>query len=84
MNASDVAAELDRRIAAALKATAGILGPLRDAVDRLNDIHNLFRAQLASGKMTDADYAKKARELLNILGDFDGLIADAVNGIPQQ
>ena len=61
MNASDVAAELDRRIAAALKATAGILGPLRGAVDRLNDIHNLFRAQLASGKMTDADYAKKAR-----------------------
>ena len=53
-------------------------------MDRLNDIHNLFRAQLASGKMTDADYAKKARELLNILGDFDGLIADAVNGIPQQ
>ena len=43
-------------------------------MDRLNDIHNLFRAQLASGKMTDADYAKKARELLNILGDFDGLI----------
>ena len=84
MNASDVAAELDRRIAAALKATAGILGPLRGAVDRLNDIHNLFRAKLASGKMTDADYAKKARELLNILGDFDGLIADAVNGIPQQ
>ena len=84
MNASDVAADLDRRIAAALKATAGILGPLRGAVDRLNDIHNLFRAQLASGKMTDADYAKKARELLNILGDFDGLIADAVNGIPQQ
>jgi hypothetical protein len=84
MNASDVAAELDRRIAAALKATAGILGPLRGAVDRLNDIHNLFRAQLTSGKMTDADYAKKARELLNILGDFDGLIADAVNGIPQQ
>ncbi|MGC1947815.1 MAG: hypothetical protein WA679_09680 [Pseudolabrys sp.] len=84
MNASDVAAELDRKIAAALKATAGILGPLRGAVDRLNDIHNLFRAQLASGKMTDADYAKKARELLNILGDFDGLIADAVNGIPQQ
>ncbi|MGC1621936.1 MAG: hypothetical protein WA759_03940 [Pseudolabrys sp.] len=84
MNASDVAAELDRRIAAALKATAGILGPLRGAVDRLNDIHNLFRAQLASGKMTDADYAKKVRELLNILGDFDGLIADAVNGIPQQ
>ncbi|MGC1704377.1 MAG: hypothetical protein WA764_07975, partial [Pseudolabrys sp.] len=67
-----------------LKATAGILGPFRGAVDRLNDIHNLFRAQLASGKMTDADYAKKARELLNILGDFDGLIADAVNGIPQQ
>ena len=84
MNASDVAAELDRRIAAALKATAGILGPVRGAVDRLNDIHNLFRAQLASGKMTDADYAKKARELLNILGDFYGLIADAVNGIPQQ
>jgi hypothetical protein len=84
MNASDVAAELDKRIAAALKATAVIMGPLRGAVDRLNDIHNLFRGQLASGKMTDEQYAEKARQLLNIVGDFDGLIADAVNGIPQQ
>ncbi|MGA8423399.1 MAG: hypothetical protein WB691_27145 [Pseudolabrys sp.] len=84
MKSGDVATELDKRIAAALKTTAGIMGPLRGAVERLNDIHNLFRAQLASGKMTDADYAKKARELLNILGNFDGLIVDAVNSIPQQ
>ncbi|MGB8676159.1 MAG: hypothetical protein WCD59_00395 [Pseudolabrys sp.] len=84
MKSGDVATELDKRIAAALKATAGIMGPLRGAVERLNDIHNLFRAQLAYGKMTDADYAKKARELLNILGNFDGLIVDAVNSIPQQ
>ena len=84
MNAGDVATQLDKRIAAALKATAGNIGPLRGSVDRLNDIHSLFKAQRASCKMTEAEYAEKARELLNILGNFDGLIVDAVNSIPQQ
>ena len=76
MNAGDVTTQLDKRIAAALKATAGIVGPLRGAVDRLNDIHNLFKAQCASCKMTEAEYAEKASRLLDILGDFEGLIAE--------
>jgi hypothetical protein len=80
MKANDIAVELDKRIAAALKATAGTIGPLRGTVDRLNDIHNLFKAQLASGKMIDEQYAEKARELLNILGNFEGLIADVASG----
>jgi hypothetical protein len=80
MNASDVATELDNKIAAALKATAGIMGPLRGAVDRLNDIHNLFKAQLASGKMTAEEYAEKACQLLDIVGNFEGLIAEVVHG----
>ena len=76
MNANNIATELDNRIAAALKATAGIIGPLRGTVDRLNDIHKVFKAQLASGQSTDEQYAEKARELLNILGDFEGLIRE--------
>ena len=52
------------------------VGPLRGSVDRLNDIHKLFKAQRAYCKMTEADYAKKATQLLDILGDFEGLIAE--------
>ena len=75
-----VATELDRRIAAALNATAGSTGPLRGSVKRLNYHHKAFKAQLASGALTDAEYAKKAGGLLNILSNFDGLIAEAANG----
>jgi hypothetical protein len=53
---------------------------LRGAVDRLNDIHNLFKAQLASGKMTAEEYAEKACQLLDIVGNFEGLIAEVVHG----
>ena len=45
-------------------------------MNRLNSIHKALKAQLASGDLTDAQYAQKARELLNILGNFDGLIAN--------
>jgi hypothetical protein len=76
MTANDIAAELDKRIATALKATSGSIGPLGGAVDRLNDIHTVFKAQFASGQFTDEQYAAKGRELLSILGDFEGLIAD--------
>ena len=76
MNAGDVATRLDKRIAAALKATAGTIGPLRGSLDRLNDIHNLFKAQRTSSKMTEAEYTEKAIQLLDILGDFEGLIAE--------
>ena len=76
MNAGDVATQLDKRIAAALNATAGNIGPLRGSVERLNEIHHLFKAQCASRKMTEAEYAEKASRLLDILGDFEGLIAE--------
>lgn len=84
MNASDVATELDNKIAAALKATAGIMGPLRGAVDRLNDIHTTFKAQLASGHFTDEQYAQKAGGLLNILTNFDGLLAEVADARSRQ
>ena len=79
-----VATELDRRIAAALKATAGSIGPLGGTVNRLNSIHQALKAQLASGQLTDAQYAQKVRELLNIVGNFDGLIAEVANGTSQR
>ena len=75
-----VATELDRRIAAALKATAGSIGPLGGTVKRLNSIHKTLQAQRASGQLTDAQYAKEAGGLLNILSNLDGLIAEVAMG----
>ena len=75
-----IATELDRRIAATIKATAGSTTPLGGAVNRLNKIHKDLKAQLASGELTDAEYAKEAGGLLNILSNFDGLIAEVANG----
>jgi hypothetical protein len=49
-------------------------------VKRVNKIHKDLRAQLAAGLLTDAEYAKEAGGLLNILSNFDGLIAEAANG----
>ena len=74
-----VATELDRRIAAALKA-AGSIGPLGGTVKRLNSIHKTLQAQRASGQLTDAQYAKEAGGLLNILSNLDGLIAEVAMG----
>jgi hypothetical protein len=75
-----VATELDRRIAAALKATAGSTAPLAGSVRRLNSVHESLKSQRASGLLTDAEYAKEAGGLLNILTNFDGLIAEVANG----
>ena len=72
-----VTTELERRIAAALKATSGSFGPLGSAVRRLNSIHESLKSQRAAGLLTDAEYAKEAGGLLNILSNFDGLIAEA-------
>jgi hypothetical protein len=71
MKASDVAAILDRRIAAALKATAGGIGPLGGTAKRVKDIHEALKTQLSAGLLTDAEYAKEAGGLLNILCNFD-------------
>jgi hypothetical protein len=72
-----IATELDRRIAAALAATAGSTGPLRGAVNRVDSIHKILKAKLAAGLLTDAEYTKEAGGLLNIFSNFDGLIAEA-------
>ena len=69
--------ELDKRIAVALSMTAGSIGPLCGTVQALNRIHKDLNARLASGRVTDAEYTKKCRDLLNILSNFDGLIAEA-------
>ena len=78
MNGS-LATELEKRITAAVKATAGSIGPLGGAVKRLNKIHEALKAQLAAGLLTDAEYAKEAGGLLNILSNFDGLISEVAS-----
>ena len=80
INPSALATELDRTVAAALKATAGSSGPLYDTVNRLNISHKALKAQRASGLLTDEEYAKEAGGLLNILSNFDGLIAEVAMG----
>jgi hypothetical protein len=77
MKKDNIATELEKRIAAALKATAGSIGPLGGAVNRVNKIHKDLKAKLAAGLLTDAEYAREAGGLLNILSNFDGLIAEA-------
>jgi hypothetical protein len=72
----NIATELDRRIAAALAATAGSIGPLGRTVNRVNKIHKNLKAQLAAGLLTDAEYAREAGGLLNILCNFDGIITE--------
>ena len=76
--------ELDTRISIALAATAGSIGPLGGTVQALNRIHRDLNARLAAGRLTDAQYAQKAREVLNVLGNFDGLIAEAADGTSQR
>ena len=71
--------ELDTRISIALAATAGSIGPLGGTVQALNRIHKDLNSRLAAGRLTDAQYAQKAREVLNVLGNFDGLITEAVS-----
>ena len=76
--------ELDTRISIALAATAGSIGPLGGTVQALNRIHKDLNARLASGRMTDLQYANKAREVLNVLSNFNGLITEAANGASQR
>ncbi|MGB8998400.1 MAG: hypothetical protein WCC43_04640, partial [Pseudolabrys sp.] len=48
-----------------------------------SDRRRLFKAQRASCKMTEAEYAEKATQLLDILGDFEGLIAELADAPSQ-
>ena len=69
--------DLDMRLAAALKVSAGSIGRLGGTVQALNRIHKDINARLASGRVTDAAYANKFRELLCVIRNFDGLFAEA-------
>jgi hypothetical protein len=73
----NIATELDRRIAAALTETAGSNGPLGGVVNRMVSIHKTLKTKLAAGLLTDAEYAKEAGGLLNIISNLDGQIAEA-------
>jgi hypothetical protein len=63
----NIAIELDRRIAAALAATAG-----SDTAKRLKHVRKALKAQRAS--MTDEQCARKVCELRRILDSIDGLV----------
>jgi hypothetical protein len=76
--------ELDKRVAAALSVTAGSIGPLGGTAKRLKHIHKALKARRASCRLTDTQYARKASELLKILSNFDGLIAETANGTSQR
>ena len=84
MKPSNIATELDMRIAVALSLTADSTAPLAGAVRRLNSIHESLKSQRASGLLNDEEYAKEAGGLLNILCNFDGLIAETANGTSQR
>jgi hypothetical protein len=79
MKANNIATELDMRIALALKATAESFGPLGRAVRRLNCIYESLKSQRAAGLLTDAEYAKEAGGLLNMLNNLDGLNSEAAS-----
>ena len=68
MKTSDIATELDRAFAAArVNALMGGV-ELGDTVDPLHAIHKALKAKHASGELTDEQFTKKARELLEMLG----------------
>jgi hypothetical protein len=68
MKTSDIATELDRAFAAArVNALMGgvVMG---DTVDTLHVIHKALKAKYAAGELTDEQFTKKSRELLEMLG----------------
>ncbi len=75
-----VVSELEKRVAAALKATARGTGLSCDRIIRLISVHQALKTQRATGLLTDAEYAKEAREVLNVLANFDGPIVETANG----
>ena len=68
MKTSDIATELDRAFTAA-KVNALMGGvAMGDTVDPLHTIHKALKAKHAAGE-TDEQFTKKARELLEMLGN---------------
>ncbi|MGA7041985.1 MAG: hypothetical protein WBZ08_26785 [Pseudolabrys sp.] len=71
MKTSDIATELDRAFAAA-KVNALMGGVVMgDTVDplHLHTIRKALKAKHAAGELTDEQFTKKARELLEMLGN---------------
>ena len=69
MKTSDIATELDRAFAAA-KVNALMGGVVMgDTVDPLHTIRKALKAKHAAGELTDEQFTKKARELLEMLGN---------------
>ena len=69
MKTSDIATELDRAFAAArVNALMGgvVMG---DTVDTLHVIHKALKTKYAAGELTDEQFTKKSRELLEMLGN---------------
>ena len=68
MKTSDIATELDRAFTAA-KVNALMGGVVMgDTVDPLHTIHKALKAKHAAGELTDQQFTKRARELLEMLG----------------
>ena len=68
MKTSDIAAELNRAFAAArVNALMGGVD-LGNTIDPLSAIHKALKAKHAAGELTDEQFTKKSRELLEILG----------------
>ncbi|MGA8974536.1 MAG: hypothetical protein WB496_15375, partial [Pseudolabrys sp.] len=68
MKTSDIATELDSAFAAArVNALMGgvVMG---DTVDTLHVIHKALKTKYAAGELTDEQFTKKSRELLEMLG----------------
>ncbi|MGB8246105.1 MAG: hypothetical protein WCF76_19765 [Pseudolabrys sp.] len=69
MKTSDIATELDRAFAAA-KVNALMGGVVMgDTVDPLHTIRKALKAKHAAGELTDEQFTKKARELLEMPGN---------------
>ncbi len=81
MKPSNIATELELRIAVALAASIGSDGPLVATVKRVNGIHEALKDQLFAVLLTDAEYAKEAGALLNILSNFDGFTVNDANAL---
>ena len=83
MNAGDVVIQLDKQLLPPSRQQLATSGHCAARSTASMTIHSLFKAQRASCKMTEAEYAEKATQLLDILGDFEGLIAELADAPSQ-
>ena len=79
MKTSDVAAGLDRVLAAARRSAlmGGVV--IGDVVERMYAVHSTLKAKHTSGELNDEQYAEKVRELLEMLGRLGVVMAAGVS-----